>query len=34
VFDAPAALPRKEVRQEDVLHMFASVFEFAVEATE
>ncbi len=34
VFEAPAALPRKEVRQEDVLRMFASVFEFAVEATE
>ena len=34
VFDAPAGLPRKEVRQEDLLRMFASVFEFAVEATE
>ena len=34
VFEAPSGLPRKEVRQEDLLRMFASVFEFAVEATE
>ena len=34
VFDAPVGLPRKEVRQEDLLRMFASVFEFAVEAAE
>ena len=34
VFDAPPGLPQKAVRQEDVLRMFASVFEFAVEAAE
>ncbi len=34
VFDAPPGLPQKAVRQADVLQMFASVFEFAVEATE
>lgn len=34
VFDAPSGLPRKEVRQEELLRMFASVFDFAVEATE
>jgi dienelactone hydrolase len=34
VFDPPRGLPRKEVRQEDLLRMFAAVFEFAMEATE
>jgi hypothetical protein len=34
LFDAPGGLVRKDVRQEDVLRMFASVFEFAMEATE
>lgn len=34
VFREPAGLTRHEVRQEDVWRMFASVFEFAVEATE
>ncbi len=34
VFDAPPGLPQKAVRQEDVLRMFASVFEFSVEAAE
>ena len=34
IFDAPSGFPRKEVRQEDLLRMFASTFEFAVEATE
>lgn len=34
VFAAPPGLPRQEVRQEDVLRMLASVFEYAVEATE
>lgn len=34
VFDAPSGLPRQAVRQAEVLQMFASVFEFAVEATE
>ncbi len=34
VFDAPPGLPRKDVRQEDVLRMFASIFQFAMEATE
>ncbi len=34
VFDAPPGLPRKAVRQADVLRMFAAMFEFGVEATE
>ncbi|MDD4025753.1 MAG: hypothetical protein PHN85_07505, partial [Kiritimatiellae bacterium] len=34
VFREPAGLTRHEVRQDDVWRMFASVFEFAVEATE
>ncbi|MCX7047832.1 MAG: dienelactone hydrolase family protein [Candidatus Sumerlaeota bacterium] len=34
VFDAPAGLPRKEVRQEDALRMFAAAFEYAMEAME
>ncbi len=34
VFDAPPDLKRQEVVQEDVLRMFASVFQFAMEATE
>jgi hypothetical protein len=34
VFEPPPELPRQEVRQEDVLRMFAAVLEFAVEATE
>ena len=34
VFDAPPGLPQKAVRQEDVLRMFAAMFEFGVEATE
>jgi len=34
VFDAPSGLARKEVRQEDLLRMLASTFEFAVEAAE
>jgi dienelactone hydrolase len=34
VFDPPPGLPRKEVRQEDVLRMFTAAFEFVVEATE
>ena len=34
MFDAPPGLPQKAVRQEDVVRMFASVFQFAMEATE
>lgn len=34
VFDAPPGLPQKAVQQEDVVRMFASVFQFAMEATE
>ena len=34
VFDAPPGMPQHEVRQEDVIRMFASVFQFAMEATE
>jgi dienelactone hydrolase len=34
VFNAPPGLPQKAVRQEDVLRMFAAVYEFGVEATE
>jgi len=34
VFQPPPELPRKAVRREDVLRMFAAVFEFAVEAAE
>lgn len=34
VFDVPAGLARQEVRQEDVMRMFAAAFEFGVEATE
>ncbi|HRR33437.1 MAG TPA: hypothetical protein P5026_05025 [Kiritimatiellia bacterium] len=34
LFDPPPDLPRQAVLQEDVLRMFAAVFEFAVEATE
>lgn len=34
VFDAPQGLAQKAVRQEDLLRMFAAVFEFAMEATE
>jgi dienelactone hydrolase len=34
LFDAPAGLPRQEVRQEDVMRMLAAAFEFGVEATE
>lgn len=34
LFDAPDGLVHKDVRQEDVLRMFASVFEFVMEAME
>jgi len=34
VFDAPQGLPQRAVRQEDLLRMFAAVFEFAMETTE
>ncbi|NLG01119.1 MAG: hypothetical protein GX565_13350, partial [Lentisphaerae bacterium] len=34
LFEPPPDLPRHAVLQEDVLRMFAAVFEFAVEATE
>lgn len=34
LFEPPPDLPRQAVLQEDVLRMFAAVFEFAVEATE
>lgn len=34
VFEEPAGIPRKAVRQEDVLRMFAAVFEYGVEAAE
>jgi dienelactone hydrolase len=34
VFDAPPGLPRQAVRQDDMFRMFASVFQFAMEATE
>jgi len=34
VFDAPRGLPQKAVRQEDVLRMFAAMFEYVVEAAE
>ena len=34
VFDAPSGFAREEVRQDDLLRMFASTFEFAVEAAE
>jgi len=34
VFDAPSGLPQKMVLQEDVVRMFAAVFQYAMEATE
>jgi len=34
MFDAPPGLPQQAVQQEDVVRMFASVFQFAMEATE
>lgn len=34
VFETPPGLPQKAVRQEDVVRMFAAVFQFAMEATE
>lgn len=34
LFEAPSNLPRQEVREEDVLRMFAAAFEFVVEAAE
>ncbi len=34
LFEAPSGLPRQEVREEDVLRMFAAAFEYAVEAAE
>ena len=34
VFDAPPGLPQQAVQQEDVVRMFAAVFQFVMEATE
>jgi hypothetical protein len=34
VFDAPPGLPQRAVKQEDMVRMFASVFQFVMEATE
>jgi len=34
LFDAPPEVPRQAVRQDDVLRMFAAMFQFAMEATE